>query len=232
MLRPHDMSSIIIAGPKSAQEPVIKELHDLKVLHIVEHSRSDLADIGIPLENAPRLSEILVRVRALVSALNIKDNGGKFELSKDLLEIESSVRKINDELNAGLGELKKIELQAAKIEPVKQELELIKDINIPLEYFGPYRSISYFSGHLKSEPSELKESVSKVTKSFMLLEAVGKGRNFIVLFVDSRKADLISPILKKMNFSQADLANVRGMKGTAAENLIRIMEESSKLQRD
>src|SRR3989344_4414594 len=232
MLRPHDMSSVIIAGPKSVQEPVIKELHGLKVLHIVEHSKSDLADIGIPLENAPRLSEILVRVRALASALNIKDKGGKFELSKDLLEIESSVRKINDELNAGLGELKKIELQVAKIEPVKRELELIKDINIPLEYFGPYRSISYFSGHLKSEPSQLREAVSKITKSFLLLEAGGKGKNFIVLFVDGRKADSIAQILKKMSFSHADLANARGMKGTAAENLKRIVEESSKLQRD
>ena len=46
MLKPSDMSSVIITGPNSIQEPLIRELHELKVLHIVEHSKNELADIG------------------------------------------------------------------------------------------------------------------------------------------------------------------------------------------
>ena len=35
MLKPHEMSSVIITGPNSELEAVIKELHDMEVLHIV-----------------------------------------------------------------------------------------------------------------------------------------------------------------------------------------------------
>ena len=79
MMKPYEMSSVIITGPKSLQEEIIKELHSLKVLHIVEHSKSEIADIGIPLESAGKLSEILVRVRAIIDALGISRKMQKFE---------------------------------------------------------------------------------------------------------------------------------------------------------
>src|SRR3989338_11084336 len=90
MPSPYEMSSVLIAGPKSIQESIIKELHDLKVLHIVDYSRSEHADIGAPLASAPKLSEILVKVRSLKSALNIKKEITKFELKKGMLEIDSN----------------------------------------------------------------------------------------------------------------------------------------------
>jgi len=80
MLKPYDMSSIIITGPKAIQEAIIRELHELKVLHIVEHSKNELADIGKPLGSAANLSEALVKVRALIAALGIKK--GKLNLSQ------------------------------------------------------------------------------------------------------------------------------------------------------
>jgi hypothetical protein len=80
MLRPHEMDSAIITGPINLQEKIIQELHKLKILHIVDHSKSDLADIGSPLESASRLSEMIVKVRALITSLSIKR--GNKNLSK------------------------------------------------------------------------------------------------------------------------------------------------------
>ena len=122
MLKPHEMSSVIITGPNSELEAVIKELHDMEVLHIVEHSKNELADIGKPLDSAGRLSEILVKVRALTAALNIRREENKFELKKGLLEIESNVRKIGNGLGALNDELKKTEELISKNEAVRQEL--------------------------------------------------------------------------------------------------------------
>ena len=71
MLRPYDMDRVIITGPKDLQEKIIKSLHEMEILHIVEHSKNELADIGQPLESSNRLSEILVKVRSLITTLNI-----------------------------------------------------------------------------------------------------------------------------------------------------------------
>ncbi|MEK6828104.1 MAG: hypothetical protein AABX78_02025, partial [Nanoarchaeota archaeon] len=96
------MNSVIITGPNNIQETVIKELHNLKILHIVEHSKNELADIGKPLESAAKLSEILVRVRALMAALSVKKEENKFEIKKGLLEIESTTKKLSQEVSINL----------------------------------------------------------------------------------------------------------------------------------
>lgn len=230
MIRPHEMSSVVITGPKSVQEPIIRELHDMKVLHIVEHSKNELADIGSPLESAGRLSEILVKVRALMSALGIKKEG-TFELKKELLDVGLSVNKINDDLNSSIEELKKIDAQLAKNESLGQELGLLKGINIPLDNFASCKSLAYFTGYIGSDSAQLKDEISEITKSFMLLESKARKRKFIVLFADRKSSENISSILKKRNFAQVNLANVQGIKGTAFQNLARINDESSKLQK-
>ncbi|MBI2653013.1 V-type ATP synthase subunit I [Candidatus Woesearchaeota archaeon] len=233
MLRPYEMSSVIITGPKNLQETIIKELHNLKILHIIEHSKNEFADIGRPLESANRLSEILVKVRALIAALNIKKQEIKFELKKSFLEIESTARKLTEELNINLEELKKTEELISKNESIKQELEILKDINAPLESFAPYKSLAYFTGYLKDENKALalKEELLKATQKLMLFHCLVKKRCFIVLFIDSKIKDAVSNILRKANFSPVSFVNIGNLKGNASANFKKIEEETAKLQK-
>ena len=148
MLKPYQMSSVIITGPNSIQETVIKELHSLKILHIVDHSKNELADIGKPLYNASRLSETLVRIRALIAALGIKKEEIAFETGKGLLEIESSTKRLNQEASLNLDELRKTEEQLSKNQAAKNELEIFKGIDVPLESLAPYKSLACFTGYV------------------------------------------------------------------------------------
>ncbi len=233
MLKPYDMSSVIITGHKNAQEDVIKELHSLRVLHIVEHSKSELADIGTPLEEASKLSEILVKIRALISALNIRKENNKFELKKGLLDIEQSTKKISDELNKHIDELKNIEFMISRNEPIKQELEILENINMPLEYLTSYKSLAYFGGYVKNEDNiaNIKVQLSLITKNFILINSIAEKRNFIVMFVDRKTNDNAELILKKNNFTQVNFVNIQSLKGTAAQNLSKIEQESQKLKK-
>ena len=81
------------------QETVINELHNLKILHIVEHSKNENADIGKPLESASKLSEILVKIRALIATLSIKKEEATFNIKRGLLEIDSTTKKLNQEVS-------------------------------------------------------------------------------------------------------------------------------------
>ncbi|MBI2656945.1 V-type ATP synthase subunit I [Candidatus Woesearchaeota archaeon] len=231
MLRPYQMSSVIITGPKNIQEDVIKEIHKQKVLHIVEHSKNELADIGMPLESASRLSEILVKARALIASLNIKKEENKFELKRGLLEVESTAKKLGEEVSANLDELKKAEALMAKDESVKQELEILKNIDIPLEYFTSYKSLAYFTGYFKDEGriATLKEELSKITEKFMLLDSTAKKRSFIALFIDAKLKENAGDVLRKAGFIPANFVNIVSMKGNASSNLKKIDEEIKRL---
>lgn len=232
MLKPHQMSSVIITCPNNIQETVIKELHNLKILHIVEHSKNESADIGKPLESAARLSEILVRIRALITSLNIRKEDTKFKLNRGIAEIESTAKKLNEEAGASIEELKKIDEQLAKSSATKQELEILNGINIPLENFTSYRTLSYFTGYVKSwkDAAFLKQKLSKITNKFMLFESIVKKKCFIVLFVDARNKEQASEILQKIGFSTINFANIANFKGNAAMNLKKIEDWMIKLQ--
>ncbi|MBI2654438.1 V-type ATP synthase subunit I [Candidatus Woesearchaeota archaeon] len=224
------MSRVIIAGPNNVQETAVKELHDMKILHIVEHSKSKLADIGKPLESASKLSEILVKIRALISTLNIKQEEATFKLKKSLLEIESTTKKLSDEVTKNLEGLKSIEEQLAKKDAVKQELEILKDVNVPLEYFISYKSLAYFIGYIKSKYIlTLREELSKITNEFMLFDSATQKGIFIVLFVDVKKKEQIIQFLQKAGFLPLNFIHISDFKGTALSNLSKIEEEISKL---
>ena len=221
MLKPYQMSSVIIAGPNNVQEEVIKELYALKILHIIEHSKNELADIGKPLQSAAKLSEILVKVRALISALGIKKDDKDIQIKENLLNIESTTRKLNEELGKSLDELKKIDVGITKNEALKQEIEALKDIKVPLEAFAPYKSLDYFVGYLKNKDSiiTLKAELSKTTQKFMLLHSTAKGKPVISLFIDSKSKESAGSALQKLGFFPITLANMNNLKGIPSSNL-------------
>ena len=234
MLRPHEMSSVIITGPRSIQETIINELHELQVLHIVEHSKNDLADIGIPLESAPKLSDSLLRIRSLISSLGIKKDGSKFEIKKGLAEIDSTSRKLSEELNKYLEDAKTSDESVSKNNLLIQELETLKDVHMPLQHFTNYRSLAYFTGFVKGKDAiaAIKVELDVTTKKFMLLESSSKKKNFIALFADAKSKEHVGQVLKKYSFSQVNFANISNLKGTAANNIKKLEEDNSSLQKN
>lgn len=225
------MSSVIITGHNNIQETAIKELHNLKILHVVEHTKNELADIGKPLESASKLSEILVKIRALMVALSIKKEETEFELKKNILNIEPTTKKLNQELSINLDELKKIEEQITKNQAANQELEILKDMNLPLESFASYKSLEYFTGYLKNKRSvkDLKEELSKITNKFMLFDSVIKKKAFVALFVDAKNKEHASGLLQKNGFSPINFTNIVNLKGNALINFKKLEEETTKL---
>ncbi|MFH0868567.1 MAG: V-type ATP synthase subunit I [Candidatus Woesearchaeota archaeon] len=232
MLRPYEMSSVIITGSNKLQKEVIKELHNLKILHIIEHSKTDLADIGNPLENANKLSEIIVKIRSLMTALGIKREENKFELKRGLLEVSQTTKKLDDELSNKVEELKKTEEIISKNQVVMRELEILKNINIPLNAFADYKSLAYFVGYVKNKNSitHLREGLLKITDKFKLFECVVEKKTVIALFIDIKSKEAAQVILHEAGFSQLNFTNIGAFKGTASENLIKIENTCAKLE--
>ncbi|MBW2975963.1 V-type ATP synthase subunit I, partial [Candidatus Woesearchaeota archaeon] len=218
---------------KNIQEEVIKELHKLKIMHIVEHSKNELADIGKPMENANRLSETIVRVRYLITTLKINEEKSRFKLKRGLQEVYQTTKKLNDELNKRLEELKNLEGRILKNRPAIEELKILEKINLPLEVFAPYSSLSRFTGYIKdkSKVPALREELSKITEKFILLEDTSKKPAFAVLFIDRKSSEAASNLLQKNAFCPVNFTIINQLRGTASSNLIRIKKENERLEK-
>src|SRR3989338_2057320 len=147
MLKPYEMSKLLVTGPKRVQENVISELHKLKILHIVEHSKNELADIGQPMETASKLSEIMVQIRALTNSLAIKKQEIAYETAS-VHEIEKKANGINEAVSKNNEELRRIEELRSKSLAVLNELRLLSGISLPLDAFEPYNSLAIFTGYV------------------------------------------------------------------------------------
>jgi len=228
----YEMSKILVTGPKKVQENVIKELHELKILHIVEHSKNELADIGQPIETAGKLSEIMVKVRALINSLGIKKSEANYQII-DVLGIERKANLINEAVNKSNEELRRIEELKSKHLEILNELNLLAGINLPLEAFEPYNSLAIFTGYMHdlNDVSYLKGSLSKETGKFEML--ADDKKIFIALFVDIGKKEYAANILQKADFMQVNLSNLGSnmldRSGSASESIKRIELQMRKL---
>jgi len=233
MLKPQQMSRVIITGPKNLQEQVVKELHSLKILHIADHSRNEMADIGTPLESADRLSQALVKIRSLMSALGIKKNGNGLEHRKGLPEIEMASRKLSEQLNTNLDESKKIDDKVSKLNAAAQELEILKSLNLPPEALDSYKSLASFTGYVRDKTSveSIRAELIRITDKFMLLSGDVSGKTFIGLFADEKEKHNALDILSKKGFSAFNFSNAQGMKGGAVANIQKTETEIKKLQK-
>ena len=231
MLRPYDMDRVIITGPKDLQEKIIKSLHEMGILHIVEHSKNELADIGQPLESSNRLSEILVKVRSLITTLNIKKSGHRFKLKRGFLEISQTTKKLNEELNSHLEKLRRVDEQTSKNKTIIPELEILKSLNLPLHIFASYSSLAYFTGYLKDryDLNYLNDKLSGITENFMLFSKDLKKQVLVALFIDIKNKEDASGTLQKIGFAPISISNVIDLKGDVKGSLEKLERQNEKL---
>jgi V/A-type H+-transporting ATPase subunit I len=163
--------------------------------------------------------------------LNIQKEDVKFEFKGSLLEINQTTKKLNEEAGKNLDELKIIEDKISKNENIKQELEILKNVDVPLESFSSYKSLAYFTGYLEgNDLSSIGKELSGITEKFMLSQsAIGK-KTFIALFIDANSKDQANNILRKVNFSSVNFANIGNLRGSASYNLERIEKENAKFE--
>src|SRR3989338_9147380 len=140
MLKTEEMIRVSITGPKGLAKTIIEELYRLKVLHIKEHKKTEELDIGSPLENNERLSELLLKARGIISYLGLE----KRESRKiwDLRGIETALREIESKVNF----IRQKETNEAAVADSELSLLLeLKKLPVRLQDYSNYQSLDFFA---------------------------------------------------------------------------------------
>ena len=228
------MKKVTIIGPKTVMNKAIGELHRLKAVHITDHKKNEL-DIGSPLEQAEKLSELLVSVRAISLALGIS---GKKELSngfravgvKNLAGLGKAVNQLKADVSLVQSATKEAEEQLKKLGIQETQLSCLRSLGLSLDSISDCRSIAYFVGTVK-DAERLRKSLLAVTDKFELLSVEDKHAFIIALFIDSGKKAEASEVLSNNGFSELSLAEVKGMKGLVSAALESVAKTKEKLRK-
>lgn len=212
MLKAERMSKLKILGPDTLMKKCIEKLHELNVYHIIEHKKDEELDIGSPLKSGEELSATLVKLRTIISKLDIKKRADfqKKLREKDYAEIKKKTDQLHSEISKNLEGKKELDKRASAINGELNLIEMIDKIEGHDIFIKGSNYIFCLFGFVKKK-NTIKEDISKITSEFQI-ESVDYGRkSLLALFIEKEKTAQAQEILSKYGFDEKDLSSLKGL---------------------
>src|SRR5438445_1082558 len=191
------MSRALIAGPRDKLPQSIEVLHELNLLHTVDHhGEDDTFHIGKPLSPAAELSDNLVKLRSIASILAIKAR----RKERERIRIEELRQKVlSRELNISEEDAarKKAEGLLGDLERRIDELRPFASIGLPLEAYRGYESLTVIVGRVPRDVSGFEEA--------MPVAEVFRGPGVVAVFAPKAASEQALALLAQSGFTLVDI---------------------------
>ncbi len=212
MLKPEQMSRLLIVASKDQITPVITELYRHNLFHIEDYVEAAAKGyegfkIGTPLSGATEASGDLVKIRAIQNAFSIysddfevtqrqKQSGLQVQIERELPAIELEVEGLT---------VKRSKLET-KVKEFEQKIaELTPFIGIPgdLDLYRGYSRFIVFAGYVAHEVS-----ISVANEMFF---GKGKAGNFIVVVTPIEHRNVVEGALQGAGFQAVTIPDESGI---------------------
>jgi V/A-type H+-transporting ATPase subunit I len=212
MLKPEQMSRLLIVASKDQMAPVISELYRHHLFHIEDFVEAGSKGyegfkIGTPLSGASEASGDLVKIRAIQNAFSIssEDFEVKERHNQSVLQglIERELPAIEQEVEELTGKRSKLD---TKIKEYEQKIaEIAPFVGIPgdLDLYRGYSRFVVFAGFVEKEPS-----ISVPNEMFF---AKGKAKNFMVVIVPSEQRNVVEGVLQEAGYQAVPVPEESGL---------------------
>jgi V/A-type H+-transporting ATPase subunit I len=196
MLMPEQMNRILLVGSKGDLKATIDLLYKVEAVDIIDFPSEDKDfNLGSPLPESSVASQKLLKLRAFEKDMqldvDVAPSRVKSDLDKTLVELEGSLGKV-------LQEKVKAQTDLAELQNERRSIEPFMNLDIPLELYRGYASLSVLTGYVKSDPSS--EITSKMPESEVILSS---DRKFVAVFVPKKDLADAQKILLQNGFSEA-----------------------------
>src|SRR5271157_3050168 len=184
MLKPKQMSRLLIAASRDQMGPVVAELYRHHLFHIEEYVEGGAEGyegfkIGTPLPGASEASVDLLKIRAIENAVSIHGDDMDSAKASSRSELKSRIERELPVLEREVEELtvRRSNLDT-KVKEFEQKIaEITPFVNIPadLDLYRGYRGFTVYAGYVVREvtvpvPNEMYFSKGK-EKSFVVIVA-------------------------------------------------------------
>ncbi len=211
MLRPEQMTRVVVVGSMDSLDVTIECLYDLGALHLIDFTEEEEEDfgIGLPFPRASAASQKLLKLRAMIRSLEIDDHKPSQKFSVEEIEGKLNQALVTMDLNiSGKVESKqKIHSLVREKESEIRALEPFSSFGLRVEEFADYESVSVFAGLCKTDP---EESLRTKVGEFELFKASTAGGLALALFVRRDRQLDAGRTLAEHGFQEIKLPEVTG----------------------
>ncbi|MBI4393258.1 MAG: V-type ATP synthase subunit I [Euryarchaeota archaeon] len=227
MLRPEPMKRVLVISSKESEDTIIRELHQMGAVHIIEYKEGQREGfrIGKTLAASSAASERLVRLRSLARQLGIvagtaprrvyAAKGIETRLSAGLAEMESNANSAiesRDRIAAALTELSDEE---TRLRPFAQ-------LPLVIEDYRGYDTIDTFVG---TAAAGWRDGLARASKDAI---AFGGDDGVVAVFVPKDQSQATMDQLTKHGFKAVELPSGKGSPAARMEAIQserRLLEE-------
>src|SRR5436309_5198092 len=197
------MSRAVIAGPRDKLPQCIEVLHELKLIHIIDHhGEDDTFRIGKPLSPAAELSDNLIKLRSIASILAIKAPPKEKERVR-IEELRQKVLSLELNITEEDAARKKAEGLLGDLERRIDELRPFASIGLPLEAYRGYESLTVIVGRVQRDTAGFEEA--------MPVAEIFRGPDVVAAFVPRASSEQALARLGRSGFTQLDIPAGEGM---------------------
>src|SRR5436309_6438464 len=191
------MSRAVIAGPRDKLPQCIEVLHELKLIHIIDHhGEDDTFRIGKPLSPAAELSDNLIKLRSIASILAIKAPPKEKERVR-IEELRQKVLSLELNITEEDAARKKAEGLLGDLERRIEELRPFASIGLPLEAYRGYESLTVIVGRVQRDIAGFEEA--------MPVAEIFRGPDVVAAFVPRASSEQALALLGRSGFTQLDI---------------------------
>ncbi|MFA4877980.1 MAG: V-type ATP synthase subunit I [Methanoregula sp.] len=211
MLKPKQMSRLLIAASRDQMAPVITELYRHNLFHIEEYVDQGQEGyegfkIGTPLPGASEKSTDLIKIRAITSAISVRGDDIDSVKVCPQAELKSKIERQLPALERDVEDLtvrrSKLDTRLKDYEQKIAEITPFASIPADLDLYHGYKRFAVFAGYVPHEITLTVPSEMHFSK--------GKEKNFLVVIVPSEQRGEVERTLQEAGFQSVSIPDESG----------------------
>ena len=208
MLKPKQMSKVLLTGHKDVLEPTIEALHDLHALHIEEYIEENYFHIGTPLSGADEDSKKLLKLRSIASFLGIKKPHPKPVNARQLSsELEGTLETLGGVVSEKLDRKSQIEADLKDVQTGMHEVEAFSGIPVNFDLCRGYETLHVFAGTVK-KGVDVEAGLKGITSEYRLFTG---NTGVFILTVPVKYRDSVADRLAEYEFGEVKIPAISGV---------------------
>ena len=237
MLKPEQMSRLLIVATRDQMGPVVAELYHHNLFHIEDYveARAEGYEgfkIGTPLAGASEVSGDLVKIRAIQNAIAVHADDlepvTKCPRTELKLKIERELPILEKEVEELTVRRSKLDTRVKELEQKIAEIKPFVNIPVDLDLYRGYSGFSVFAGYVAREVTLTVPSEMYFSK--------GKEKNFVVVVAPADQRSEVERALQESAFQAVPIPEESGMPQPRIDyysgQISSITEEIAKINRD
>ncbi|MFA4861614.1 V-type ATP synthase subunit I [Methanoregula sp.] len=211
MLKPKQMSRLLIAASRDQMAPVITELYRHNLFHIEEfvdqgQEGYEGFKIGTPLPGASEKSTDLIKVRAITNAIAVRGDDIDSVKTCQRAELKSKIERELPALERDVEDLtvrrSKLDTKLKEYEQKIVEITPFASVPVDLDLYHGYTRFTAFAGYV---PHEITLSVPNE-----MFFSKGKEKNFLVVIVQTEQRGEVERTLQEAGFQSVTIPDETG----------------------